>query len=68
MVIARFEDLVGRGLRAFVEDDGALSLSAADIAPEDLDRVLAGIRPRVAVVNFGALGCAPTGSATCRTC
>lgn len=58
VVIARFEDLVGRGLRAFVEDDGTLSLSAADIAPEDLDRVLAGICPRVAVVNFGSLGCA----------
>jgi DNA-binding NarL/FixJ family response regulator len=55
VVISRFEDLVGRGLRAFVEDDGALSLSAADVGFDDLDRVLADIRPRVALLNFGSL-------------
>ncbi|MCW3000610.1 MAG: transcriptional regulator, LuxR family [Solirubrobacterales bacterium] len=55
VVISRFEDLVGRGLRAFVEDDGALSLSAADVAFDDLDRALADIRPRVALLNFGSL-------------
>ncbi|MCW2999076.1 MAG: transcriptional regulator, LuxR family [Solirubrobacterales bacterium] len=55
IVISRFEDLVGRGLRAFVEDDGALNLSAADIHLDDLDRVLADIRPKVAILNFGSL-------------
>lgn len=55
VVISRFEDLVGRGLRAFVEDDGTLSLSASDIAFDDLDHVLTDIRPRVAILNFGSL-------------
>lgn len=55
VVISRFEDLVGRGLRAFVEDDAALNLSASDIPLSDLDRVLADIRPRVTILNFGSL-------------
>jgi DNA-binding NarL/FixJ family response regulator len=55
VVVARFEDLVARGLRAFVEDDGSLNLSAADVALEDLDRALTDIRPKVAILNFGSL-------------
>ncbi len=55
VVISRFEDLVGRGLRAFVEDDSTLNLSAADIGYDDLDRILLDIRPRVAILNFGSL-------------
>lgn len=55
VVIARFEDLVARGLRAFVEDDGALNLSAADVIFDDLDHVLADVRPKVAILNFGSL-------------
>lgn len=55
VVLARFEDLVGRGLRAFIEDDGALNLSAHDVAFEDLDRALLDIRPSVALLNFGSL-------------
>jgi DNA-binding NarL/FixJ family response regulator len=55
VVIGRFEDLVARGLRAFVEDDGALNLSAADVAFDDLDHALTDIRPKVAILNFGSL-------------
>lgn len=55
VVLSRFEDLVGRGLRAFVEDDGALNLSADDIGPDDLERVLTNLRPSVALLNFGSL-------------
>jgi DNA-binding NarL/FixJ family response regulator len=55
VVIARFEDLLARGLRAFVEGDGALNLSAADITFDDLDHVLADVRPKVAILNFGSL-------------
>ncbi|WP_354698705.1 Transcriptional regulatory protein LnrK [Paraconexibacter sp. AEG42_29] len=55
VVLSRFEDLVARGLRAFVEDDGALNLSAADVDAADLDRTLTDIRPSVALLNFGSL-------------
>lgn len=55
IVLARFEDLIARGLRGFVEDDGTLSLAAFDITPEDLERALDDIRPTVAILNFGSL-------------
>jgi len=55
VAIARFEDLVARGLRAFVEDDEHLEVVAHDIAYEDLDGVFGIHRPRVAIVNFGDL-------------
>ncbi len=55
VVVTRFEDLVARGLRAFIEDDGALNLSAADVSLDDLDRALTDIRPKVAILNFGSL-------------
>ncbi len=55
MVLSRFEDLVDRGLRAFIEDDGALKLSAADVTQDDLDRTLTSIAPKVAILNFGSL-------------
>jgi DNA-binding NarL/FixJ family response regulator len=55
IVLARFEDLIARGLRGFVEDDGTLSLAAFDVTPEDLERALADIKPSVAILNFGSL-------------
>ncbi len=55
VVISRFEDLVARGLRAFVEDDDHLELVAHDVPHERLDAVIDDLRPAVAVVNFGAL-------------
>jgi DNA-binding NarL/FixJ family response regulator len=55
VVLSRFEDLVARGLRGFIEDDGALNIAAADVEQADLDRTLTSIRPSVALLNFGSL-------------
>jgi DNA-binding NarL/FixJ family response regulator len=58
VIVARFEDLVARGLRAFIEDDDHLELVAHDVVHERLDAVIDELRPAVAVVNFGALSSA----------
>jgi DNA-binding NarL/FixJ family response regulator len=55
VVLARFEDLIARGLRGLVEDDGTLSLAASDVADDNLELILADIRPSVALLNFGSL-------------
>ncbi|WP_372788312.1 DNA-binding response regulator [Paraconexibacter sp.] len=55
VAISRFEDLVARGLRSFIEDDEHLDLVAHDVAHDDLDGVFRTHRPRVALVNFGDL-------------
>jgi DNA-binding NarL/FixJ family response regulator len=56
VVLARFEDIVGRGLRALIEDDETLELLASDVPHEQLHMVLERHRPRVAILNFGSLG------------
>lgn len=55
VAIARFEDLVGRGLRALVEDDDHLELVAGDVPHERIATVIAAQRPQVALLNFGSL-------------
>jgi DNA-binding NarL/FixJ family response regulator len=55
VLIARFEDLVARGLRALIEEDDTLSLVAADIPHELLPAALDRAVPQVAIVNFGSL-------------
>lgn len=55
VAIARFEDLVGRGLRALVEEDGNLALVAWDVPHERIDATIAAHRPQVALLNFGSL-------------
>ncbi len=55
VAIARFEDIVARGLRALIDDDASLRLVAADVAHEQLAETLAEQRPQVAIVNFGSL-------------
>lgn len=55
VAIARFEDLVARGLQSFVQDDEHLELVATDIAYHDLEGVFGVHRPRVAIINFGDL-------------
>lgn len=55
VVIARFEDLIGRGLRALVQEDLSLELKAFDVAHDRLDQSLVRHRPDVAIVNFGTL-------------
>lgn len=55
VAIARFEDIVGRGLRALIDDDATLRLVAADVAHEELTSMLATHRADVALINFGSL-------------
>jgi DNA-binding NarL/FixJ family response regulator len=55
VVLARFEDIVGLGLRALIDDDDSLELVASDIPQEHLHSVLERHRPRVAILNFGSL-------------
>jgi NarL family two-component system response regulator LiaR len=58
VALARFEDIVNRGLRALIEDDDHLDLVAADIAHEQLAPMLDSYRPQVAIINFGSLSTA----------
>ncbi len=55
VAIARFEDLVGHGLRALLSGDPYLRIVADDVPHEELPRVLDTAVPRVAIVNFGSL-------------
>jgi DNA-binding NarL/FixJ family response regulator len=55
IALARFEDIVARGLRAMIEEDTSLELVAVDVPQGDLGRTLAERRPQVAILNFGAL-------------
>jgi two-component system response regulator DesR len=55
VVLARFEDIVGRGLRALIDEDENLELVASDIPQAELHAALAAHRPRVAILNFGSL-------------
>ncbi len=55
LVVAQFEDIVSRGLRALIEEDPHLRLLAADVVPERLDAVLAQTGPEVIILNFATL-------------
>jgi DNA-binding NarL/FixJ family response regulator len=55
VVISRFEDLVGHGLRALVGEDPYLEIVADDVPHAQLPRVLDSTGTRVAIVNFGSL-------------
>ena len=55
VVTARFEDLVGRGLLALIEEDEHLELLEADIPHDALPDALRSHRPLVAILNFGSL-------------
>ena len=55
ILLARFEDLVGAGLRSLIGQDPTLRIVAADVPLADLDRAIARHAPRVAIVNFGML-------------
>ncbi|HET9719206.1 MAG TPA: response regulator transcription factor [Solirubrobacteraceae bacterium] len=54
-MLARFEDIVGLGLRALIDEDENLELLASDVPHENLNAILAGHQPRVAILNFGSL-------------
>jgi DNA-binding NarL/FixJ family response regulator len=55
VALTRFEDLVNRGLRAFIEEDDTLSLVATDVELSSLGGVLRDMNPSVAILNFGSL-------------
>jgi DNA-binding NarL/FixJ family response regulator len=55
VVLARFEDLVDRGLRALIEEDDHIELRAAGVPHERLPATIAAHRPQVAVLNYGSL-------------
>lgn len=55
VVVARFEDLVDRGLNALIEDDDHLELRARGVPHERLPAAIATHAPQVAVLNYGSL-------------
>ena len=55
VLLARFEDLVGAGLRSLIGKDPNLRVVAIDVLPAQLDSAIAEHAPRVALVNFGSL-------------
>src|SRR5687768_8256971 len=55
VAIARFEDLLALGIRAALADDTNLSIVAQEIAPERIPVVLRALRPRVLILDVGAL-------------
>ncbi len=58
VALARFEDIVGRGLRSLIDEDDNLQLVATDVPREQLLGILDTYRPRVALLNFGTLASA----------
>jgi DNA-binding NarL/FixJ family response regulator len=55
IVLARFEDLMSRGLRSLIAEDTHLRLVAADVPHDRLAAELERWAPGVAIVNFGSL-------------
>ncbi|HET6448871.1 MAG TPA: response regulator transcription factor [Conexibacter sp.] len=55
VVVARFEDLVDRGLRALIEEDDHIELCAAGVLHERLVAAIETHRPQVALLNYGSL-------------
>jgi DNA-binding NarL/FixJ family response regulator len=55
VVVARFEDLVTRGLRALVAEDVNLRIVADDVPHGQVTRVLGAHSPQVVILNFGSL-------------
>ena len=55
VLLARFEDLVGAGLRSLIAEDPSLQIVADDVPLHELPAAIAAHAPRVALVNFGTL-------------
>jgi DNA-binding NarL/FixJ family response regulator len=55
VAVARFEDIVARGLRALIDEDESLSLVADRVPHEQLTSALSAYEPGVAILNFGSL-------------
>ena len=55
VLLARFEDLVGAGLRSLIAADPSLRIVADDVPFGELPAAIAAHEPHVALVNFGTL-------------
>lgn len=55
VVLARFEDLVDRGLRSLIEEDDHIELHARGVPHAQLSATIAAHRPQVALLNYGSL-------------
>ncbi|MDP1847657.1 MAG: response regulator transcription factor [Solirubrobacteraceae bacterium] len=55
VLLARFEDLVGAGLRSLIAGDASLRIVADDVPFDVLPAAIAAHEPSVALVNFGTL-------------
>src|SRR5690242_8073843 len=55
VAVGRFDDLIARGLRGLIEDDGRLELVAEDVAQPQLSMMLRGRRPDVAILDAAQL-------------
>jgi DNA-binding NarL/FixJ family response regulator len=55
VLLARFEDLIGAGLRSLIGEDPNLRVVAWDVPAAELGTALGEHEPRVAIVNFGTL-------------
>ncbi len=55
VVVARFEDLVDRGLHALIEEYDHIELRARSVPHERVARTIAEHEPQVALLNYGSL-------------
>jgi DNA-binding NarL/FixJ family response regulator len=55
VAIARFDDLLGLGLQTALEADPSVSIVARDVAPARIANMLCVHRPRVLILDIGAL-------------
>jgi DNA-binding NarL/FixJ family response regulator len=55
VALARFEDLIARGLAALIDDDPNLEVVASDLDADRLRPTLQRLRPDVAMLNYGSL-------------
>ena len=55
VVLARFDDLLARGLRELIESDPSLAIVAAEVEHRRIPAVLRAHRPDVAILDVGAL-------------
>jgi DNA-binding NarL/FixJ family response regulator len=55
LAVGRFEDLIARGLRSLLADDGGIEVVAADVELDALDAILVEHEPAAALINFGLL-------------
>jgi len=55
VLLARFEDLIARGLRALIDEDESLELVAFDVPHPSLPDAIARHRPAVAIIDHGSM-------------